>query len=484
MFDWPFNLWGSRARHELTLEDVHEAQDRLKNEKIALEKEIKDIKKQLKASDLAYKEKSKLLESEACKYHKDIQLLQRQADHKHSTDFTKIRQLERGVAECCRQNKILREENEVLRRENKAFQHAAELNERRHLLDAEKSRRQHELLSQAEIRAEENEKAHRGTLNELYNEINSLQIGQAQMNDEQISGIMRKLGHDLDSWVKLHFIYPQTEEPCNFPYNSLQLQAWIQAGIVNMIHSHIFAPYHFGIHDDSGGHFIGVLKDGIENIVSEKALRTWQTITCDFLEESTKDEREGLICDIIDQVEKQFGKFSPTDDKLRQHQFQELVQGCANFKTALSRQQARYLLYCNPMGSEFSWEFMAFGGGDGGGTGNAQYEGINEVGTVIQKDIYQVTPRSTIIHHASIAPSRPPNLPCILSMEIIQRIKKDMTILMPLIARTVELALRVSRLALPSVLNRSRPRISCQVDILCHQELEMLGSLREILSGA
>ncbi|KAH8428086.1 uncharacterized protein LDX57_005791 [Aspergillus melleus] len=212
MCEWP-NPWWPSARYEPIPEDGNEAQDRIIGKNIALEKENRDLKKQLEATNKRIGE----LEKTVVNHYKGVKILRNKAD-------------------------------------------------RMHLLDSEKIRRQDELLSQADKRAEETEKAHRETVNKLYNENNSLQIGPVQMNDEQITATMRKLGHDLDAWVKLNFVYPPTEEPSNqFPCNSLQLQAWIQADITQRIHNRIFAPHHFGVRNSYMGYVIESLKDGIES---------------------------------------------------------------------------------------------------------------------------------------------------------------------------------------------------------------------------
>ncbi|PLB55167.1 hypothetical protein P170DRAFT_470583 [Aspergillus steynii IBT 23096] len=319
----------------MTPHESQEVQEQLKRESLALCEENKYLKSRLDASDQARSvngETIRQLKSVVVRCRGDNLRLQRRAKEvyrKHLIDSTRIRDLEKQIKDHYRDHENLQNQEKarqlldatkIQRLETEATKHRQdnqllrEQMEDRHSLDSEKIRQLTSLLDQAREEAGKTEEAHRGKLYELYNMINSLQIGPAQLNDEQITQRMREVGHDLDSWIRLNFkdnqkpaTLAQKESGSQFPCNSLQLQAWIQGSVTQLIHDHILAPRHFGLVNNSLGRFIDDLKEGIKkNHSDERALRTWQAITCDFIDVATKHDREYIIQWIVNINEEHF----------------------------------------------------------------------------------------------------------------------------------------------------------------------------------
>lgn len=223
------------------------------------------------------------MNQESSKYRRQNELLQRQANeyrYKLSIDSEKIQQIEACLHRNWREYERLESESKRqrlcdARRIQDLETEAAKLQEQMYfqeLRDSEKTRQLSDLLSQARGEAVTTEKAHCAALNELYGKIESLKAGPVQLNDEQIMQKMRKLSHDMDTWIRTNFGGSQEpatledeESGTQYPPNSLQFQVHIQGSVTQLIHERIFDPRYLGIPDQPMGCAIEDLKAGIED---------------------------------------------------------------------------------------------------------------------------------------------------------------------------------------------------------------------------
>lgn len=163
-----------------------------------------------------------------------------------------IGQLEREVEHRGSQNRMLQQEAE-----------------HRDVLYSEKIRRQNESLSELRARAGKAEQRHMEELQKLYIKINTLQREPAQLSDEHLAERMRRVGHNLDAWIRSNFQGLQIEEQEGsddaFPCNSVQLQACIRAHAAGCIHVLILDPFYFGLPDYCWSKPIESLRDDIEH---------------------------------------------------------------------------------------------------------------------------------------------------------------------------------------------------------------------------
>lgn len=259
-----------------------------------------------------------------------------------------------------------------MKHENQYLKSQAKETNRAHLIDLEKIRRLNDLLSQAREDASTTDKLHHQELNSLYRKISSFQVQHNTLNDEQILAEMRSLNQKLDLWVKYNFNDVRRLSALNcsepggqFPRSSTQRWAWIQGTITEMIFHYIFSPQHFGLDDNPWSQFLQYIEDGVEQAHSAVIQQNWRGVTCDAIEQSTRDVRESLMMEIITSVEEQFAEYSPMEETPRKRQLGELLQRCATFKDALSRQKDLFHFFRSQPGDDFSMTSMTFAGGCG-----------------------------------------------------------------------------------------------------------------------
>ncbi|KAB8226438.1 hypothetical protein BDV33DRAFT_197437 [Aspergillus novoparasiticus] len=238
----------------------------------------------------------------------------------------------------------------------------------RHLADSEKIRRLHDLVSQGREDASKADKLHHEELNKLYNKINSLQMRRENLDDEQVLDKMRSLNQNLELWIKSNFkdvkrLAGLGQPDVQFPRGSPQCRAWIQGCVTEMIYNSIFSPYYFGLPDNPWGQVVEFIKAGVGKTHPEGTCHDWREVTCDAIEQITKDDQEALLTYIITSIEEQFSTFSSTEETQRKRQLRELLQKCSNFKTVLSRQQNLFHFYRSKCGECFSTTSMTFAGG-------------------------------------------------------------------------------------------------------------------------
>ncbi|GMG45270.1 unnamed protein product [Aspergillus oryzae var. brunneus] len=75
----------------------------------------------------------------------------------------------------------------------------------RHLVDSEKIRRLHDLVSQGREDASKADRLHHEELTKLYNKINSLQMRRESLEDIQVLDKMRILNQNLELWIQSNF---------------------------------------------------------------------------------------------------------------------------------------------------------------------------------------------------------------------------------------------------------------------------------------
>lgn len=112
------------------------------------------------------------------------------------------------------------------------------------------------VLAQARLQASTDEMRHQEKVNESYHKINTLQLENEALNDDQIIEQMRKISQNSASLVNVHFKDAQklvgfyrTPEGWR-PRTIQQHRAMIQSFIADLIQRMIFLPYHFGLPDE------------------------------------------------------------------------------------------------------------------------------------------------------------------------------------------------------------------------------------------
>lgn len=138
----------------------------------------------------------------------------------------------------------------------------------RHLVDSEKIRRLHDLVSQGREDASKADRLHHEELTKLYNKINSLQMRRESLEDIQVLDKMRGLNQNLELWIQSNFkdvkrLAGLGQPDVQFPRSSLQCRAWIQGCVTEMIYDSIFSPFYFGLPDDPWGQIIEFIKAGV-----------------------------------------------------------------------------------------------------------------------------------------------------------------------------------------------------------------------------
>ncbi|PWY68473.1 hypothetical protein BO70DRAFT_356180 [Aspergillus heteromorphus CBS 117.55] len=243
-----------------------------------------------------------------------------------------------------------------------------------YLADKANAEQQNLLLRQDREEAWEETRAYKEELNKLYNELNALRGGQANLSDDHIVDRMRRLNQNLEKWVKSHYQDVNVTELASLlesdsggpPLSASQRRAGIQSYLAHLINVYIFSPCHVGLADDPYGHFLSDLEGVVRQKCSGAELRSWKVANSVAIVAKTGDLREGLFTDIVNFVEGQFG-IPPSDNgAARKRQLRDLLGRCADLKITLGQQKQCHVFCCSQIGAEYDPQAMTvMGGGEG-----------------------------------------------------------------------------------------------------------------------
>ncbi|PYH98154.1 hypothetical protein BO71DRAFT_372001 [Aspergillus ellipticus CBS 707.79] len=253
----------------------------------------------------------------------------------------------------------------------RALHQAREEQRKALIVDKAKTEQHDHLLRQAREEASRSAKCHQEELNKLYNKLNTLQCGQANLGDDQIIDRMRSLNQNLESWVKVNFkdITKQISSTGlhgnGFPSTASQQRACVQVYITSLVYGYIFLPYQVGLDDKPCGHVLSWVEASVAGACSDTVRHTWRMATSVAMEAASRDSCEAIYANVINWVEGQFGILSSTSAESRRRQLREFLGRCAEFRIALNQHKQTFFFYCSPGGTEFCPKAMTFGGGDG-----------------------------------------------------------------------------------------------------------------------
>ncbi|KAL4876507.1 hypothetical protein BJY04DRAFT_222988 [Aspergillus karnatakaensis] len=236
---------------------------------------------------------------------------------------------------------------------NRELHRQLKLLENQHLIDTEKVEQQKHLLCQARDEASSQQHEHREEITKLYNKLNTLQNGSQGLTDEQIQGQMRRLAHNLESWVKTNFkdseklatIFNTT----TFPRTNPQRRAWVQAFVTDVVFKSIFGPY-----------------VAVKQASTNPAYRTWKEATGLAVQKLAAPCADPIFTDAVNYVEARLAKGSTTDTTTRIGQLREFLEKCLAFKETLSRGPDSFVFHCTGVGSDFVEDSMTNIRSDGG----------------------------------------------------------------------------------------------------------------------
>jgi hypothetical protein len=153
-------------------------------------------------------------------------------------------------------------------KENQRLKRQAEDLRTQHLADSAKIKRQNELLVQHRNTATQKEKSYHREISELYHQLNSVQMVQCDLSDDQILGRMRKLEQNLDCWVNSNFKgtdrLSSLGRDGEFPSSIPQRRAVIQARVTEVLFSILFSHQWLGLYSHPWGSFINHIEHGVE----------------------------------------------------------------------------------------------------------------------------------------------------------------------------------------------------------------------------
>ncbi|CEL07320.1 hypothetical protein ASPCAL10480 [Aspergillus calidoustus] len=259
----------------------------------------------------------------------------------------------------------------AVRQKNQVLAQKLSESNKQHLADSEKIHRLNQLFHQARDDASTRERSHRRELGDLYHRLNSIQMTQDRVSDDQILEQMHRLHQKLDNWIKTCFkdqdklaaaLEPTAD---GFPRTRPQRHAWVQSCISGWIHQSVFAPYLPGLPGDHFDWFCGNVEVGVQESCPEATLQTWRVATSSAIEYLGENNRNETIDNILAVVECHFGSASSLEPESRNQRLREILERCAVFKYTLSRQPDRFSFDWCQAGDLFAADSMTAVSGDG-----------------------------------------------------------------------------------------------------------------------